>query len=296
MSRVSIVTATYNRLGMLQDAVASVRTQAQSVGAIEHLIVDGGSRDGTIEWVARQSDLKLIVGPDYGVYDAWNKALAVADGEVVGFLNSDDLYCPDAIEKALAKLAQEPAVDAVAGAAMLVEDDTVVRRYDQPKDFVGNLRTFFLGHCGINNHFFRRRCFDDLTGFSLRYSLTSDRDFMLRFVDRGMKAAPIDGYVYRYRRHDGSLTFDRDLKNAWELRLELLDLARKWQEDNGASLAARRLARVLEGRCWVGLVRLALRQRDQTMLKDTVRRSFASRGLLITSVVAMGLDYVVHGR
>lgn len=295
MTLVSIVTATLNRLDMLKEAVASVR--AQSVGQIEHLIADGGSTDGTLEWVMRQPDLTLLAGPDRGVYDAWNRSIALAKGDVIGLLNSDDLYFPDAISRALCRLAREPQTDAVAGAGVLVEGEAVVRRYIRPTEVVGDLRTLFLGHVGINAHFFRRRCMKQLGEFSLNYPLVSDRDLMIRFADRGFKTSALGGYVYRYRRHDRSLTFDRALERQDSLRRELLTLARAWQTDAAASAEAHRLARVLEGRSRIGLARLAVKRRDRSLLSDALARDSTSNGgLSIGVLAAVAVDYLAHGR
>jgi len=90
--RFSIVVPTLNRRDMLLRALESVRAQAWP--DIEIIVVDGGSTDGTIEALATQSDLRLIKGPDRGVYDAFNKGIAQASGDIVGILNSDDLYEP----------------------------------------------------------------------------------------------------------------------------------------------------------------------------------------------------------
>jgi glycosyltransferase involved in cell wall biosynthesis len=79
---------------MLKEAVESVR--AQGYPCVEHLIVDGGSTDGTGDWVAAQVDLTLLPGPDRGVYDAMNKGISAARGEIIGLLNSDDFYEPGA--------------------------------------------------------------------------------------------------------------------------------------------------------------------------------------------------------
>lgn len=291
LARISIVTATFNRLGLLRQAVASVR--AQAVRSLEHLIVDGGSSDGTQEWVLRQPDLTLIGGPDRGVYDAWNKAVAAARGEAIGFLNSDDLYCSNAIPQALEWLERRPDADAVAGAFELFQGDAVVRRYERPSEATSDLRRLFLGDIGINAYFFRRECLQRLGAFSLSYPLVSDRDMMLRFADRGLKLVSLHDCLYRYRRHDGSLTFDRQLKNELALRHELLALARAWQVNPDATAASRRLARVLEGRSRIGLLRLAVRGRNPRLIEDARSPGF---GVAFGSMAAAGLDYLANGR
>ncbi len=86
----SIVTPTLNRLPMLKEAVDRVRNQAWP--RVEHSIVDGGSSDGTRWWVRSQNDLSFVPPPDHGVYGAMNKGIAAATGDLVGLMNSDDIY------------------------------------------------------------------------------------------------------------------------------------------------------------------------------------------------------------
>ena len=90
--RFSIITACYNRASTIGEAITSVAGQTHR--DIEHIVVDGGSTDGTLGVVERHRDsvAKLISGPDKGAYDAFNKGVAASRCEVVGFLHSDDFY------------------------------------------------------------------------------------------------------------------------------------------------------------------------------------------------------------
>ena len=87
--RLSIITPTLNRAHFLEEAIESVR--AQDFPDCEHLIVDGGSTDGTLEMLARHPHLRVVSEPDRGLYDALNKGLRLGSGEIVGLLNSDDI-------------------------------------------------------------------------------------------------------------------------------------------------------------------------------------------------------------
>ncbi len=81
---------------MIGQAVGSVIKQ--NYFPVEHIIVDGGSTDGTLDLLAQFPHLKVVSGPDNGMYDALNKGLKLAHGEIIGFLNTDDLYAPGALE------------------------------------------------------------------------------------------------------------------------------------------------------------------------------------------------------
>jgi glycosyltransferase involved in cell wall biosynthesis len=99
--RVSVITAVYNAAPTLEECLLSVRNQ--SYPQIEHIVIDGGSTDGSIEVLQRHSSLLAywVSEPDNGVFDAWNKGLSMATGEWIAFLGADDVLLPDAVSKYL---------------------------------------------------------------------------------------------------------------------------------------------------------------------------------------------------
>jgi len=113
--KISVITATWNCAGTVGDCLASVA--GQSYAAREHILIDGGSRDGTLEVLhAHRAGLAVLVSePDGGIYDALNKGLARATGEVVGFLHADDVYADGEVLARVAAAFADPAVDAVYG-------------------------------------------------------------------------------------------------------------------------------------------------------------------------------------
>lgn len=100
--KITIITAVYNRAGTIGQAIASVRSQ--SWADVEHLVIDGASSDGTLAAVeaARHPKMRVVSEPDKGIYDALNKGVALAAGEVVGLMHSDDFF---AHERVLEKVA-----------------------------------------------------------------------------------------------------------------------------------------------------------------------------------------------
>src|SRR5579872_1339342 len=91
---ISIITATYNSAATVRDTLLSVRSQQYP--EIEHIIVDGDSRDNTLDIVAAFPHVARVVsGKDAGIYDAMNKGIGLATGEIIGILNSDDVYNDD---------------------------------------------------------------------------------------------------------------------------------------------------------------------------------------------------------
>lgn len=126
---VSIITATFNSAATITDTLHSV--QSQTHPAIEHLIIDGASSDNTLEIIqGTPGRYRIHSGKDKGIYDAMNKGITMANGEIIGILNSDDMYThPSVIEKVV-KLFQQEDCDAVYGDLIYVDatDTAVVKR------------------------------------------------------------------------------------------------------------------------------------------------------------------------
>src|SRR3954469_24178325 len=116
--RITIVTPTLNRADHLPMAIESVLQQGYD--DVEHIVVDGMSTDGTVEVLARYPHLRVIREPDTGLWDALNKGIRAATGEVIGHLNSDDCYTPGAIDAVRAAFA--PDVEIVCGGAEILEE------------------------------------------------------------------------------------------------------------------------------------------------------------------------------
>ena len=209
----SIITPIFNRADMISDAVESVLSVQYP--RVEHIIVDGGSTDGTSDILAQYPHLKVIVGPDQGMYDALNKGLKLATGEIIGFLNSDDLYAPNVFYEAI-KAFQSERVLAVAGKAIVFSEmldgtKNILNRFSPRNTSLLELST--LGSPFMNAWFFRKMVFDEIGNFNSTYRIVADRDFMLRLALSGLPYETHDTLVYQYRQHPNSMTFDiTDLK------------------------------------------------------------------------------------
>jgi glycosyltransferase involved in cell wall biosynthesis len=117
---ISIVTPCFNSIRWIELCVRSVRHALQ--GQIyEHIVCDGGSTDGTLEYLRQQNDIRLIPGPDKGMYDALNKGMATARGRFLGHLNADEQYDRAGLAHALQKLEQSKA-DAVFGPTIMLDE------------------------------------------------------------------------------------------------------------------------------------------------------------------------------
>ena len=122
--KVSVITATFNSAATLTDTLSSVRDQTYPL--VEHLIIDGGSKDNTMEIVAGFPHIKQICSEkDRGIYDAMNKGVKRATGDIVGILNSDDFYASENVLREVVDTFEQSGCDAVYGDLQYVDKDDV---------------------------------------------------------------------------------------------------------------------------------------------------------------------------
>ena len=158
----------------------------QSYDDIEHIVVDGGSSDGTIELLKRYGKRvsKLITGPDNGIYDAMNKGTALATGDYVAYLNSDDFYSGNTVIQRVVAAIQETASDVIFGDLSYVQKGNPKQRVRYWKSQRFESGSFVCGFAPAHPTFFmKRNLLDDLGGFDLSYSLAADFDLMFRALE-----------------------------------------------------------------------------------------------------------------
>lgn len=205
--RFSIITPTLNRAERLAQAIQSANHQ--SVAPFEHIIVDGGSTDGTHDLLASFPNLTLISGPDAGLYDAINKGIRLAQGEVIVLLNDDDLLLPNALGVARRALDNDPLADMFAGQVVVKQEGG-----HGPPVLIGsarlrelNPRAHAAGTNLFNARFFRRHVFDRVGTFDIRYLASADTEFLGRCFLAGVTVASVEEPVYQYTVHSGAITF-----------------------------------------------------------------------------------------
>lgn len=180
--KISIITATYNSAATIRDTLEAIARQQHP--DIEHIIVDGGSKDATLDIVAScQHVSKLISGKDDGIYDAMNKGISVATGEVIGILNSDDVYTDGQVLSDVAAAFTDPAVMTVYGDLQYVDPNDLnkVRRRWVSGRYKRN--NFYYGWMPPHPTFFVRRSVYDRAGvFNLGLRSAADYELMLRIL------------------------------------------------------------------------------------------------------------------
>lgn len=206
MKGVSILTPTLNSAETVRDALASVRNQHGST-PVEHIVIDGGSTDGTVDLVREFTGIRLITGTDANLYDALNKGIAACTHDVVGFLNADDMLLPDAIETVGLAFASDPHTDiACFGARVEDLEGRVLVTHDRPENRSLDIADLLLRVPVINARFFRRSFLKALDGFDIRFPVAADRDLLVRAALKAPRFSTDSRLVYVYRTHPGSLT------------------------------------------------------------------------------------------
>lgn len=184
--KISIVTAVFNRADTITDAITSL--QSQSHQDIEHVIQDGGSSDGTLD-VVREFDsasIALVSEQDAGIYDAINKGISRASGDVIGLMHSDDFFAHDLVLERIAQAFSEPTVDGVYGDLDYVSASNphrVIRHWRS-----GPYRRDLLKRGWMPPHptlYLRREVFEQWGLYDTSFQIAADYDAMLRYLWRG---------------------------------------------------------------------------------------------------------------
>lgn len=210
--KISVITAVYNNRDTIAQALDSAL--AQDHVDVELIVIDGGSTDGTLEILQGYADrlAVLVSEPDRGIYDALNKGIAQASGEVVGFLHSDDVFAEAGVLSRIGAAFADPKVDAAYGDLLYVKKDDpsrVVRTWRAAKFSRSKLaRGWMPPH---PTFYVRRSVYEQLGGYDTAYRIAADYDFVLRLLGRGgVRAAYIPEVLVKMRVGGAS---NRSLKN-----------------------------------------------------------------------------------
>jgi len=204
--RISIVTISYNQREFLAQAIDSVLAQ-QGV-EFEYIIVDPGSTDGSRELIQSYGARihRHVFEPDRGAADGLNKGFALATGEILGFLNSDDEFLPGALAAARRELMRRPDVDFLSGCGYLIDAAGSRTRRIVPTeltidDYVHGSATLFQ-----QGTFFRRKCLERSGGFNPDNRTSWDGELFLDFLRLGARHAVIYEDLAHFRIHGGSIS------------------------------------------------------------------------------------------
>lgn len=224
--KVSIITVVLNNKATIKEAILSIG--GQDYKNIEHIIIDGGSTDGTQSIIDKYRDRRAIFTSekDNGIYEAMNKGLKIASGDIIGFLNSDDLYAGGKVISEVVGIFKKKNVDAVFGDLVLVSPHNPynIVRYYQSKNF--NHKKLTQGIMPAHpTLYLRKSVYEEYGYFKTDYSIAADFEFVTRIFKENKISYHYIPKVMIKMRAGGKST--KNLKSNWTLNAEILRACRE---------------------------------------------------------------------
>lgn len=240
--RVSIVTPTFNRARFLEETIRSVLLQ--NYPSVEYVIIDGGSTDDTLEVIEKyESWLTLWKSePDNGPTEALAKGFSVTTGEVLAWINSDDILLPGAISSAASRLSSDATVDVVFSSRLRIDSSSEPIDLDIAPSRISRTIMRCGGWIPQETTFFRREMYEKIGGIDGgTRNLAPDYDLFLRMFLAGARFTKLEGFLGAFRAHDDSISV-REGDAVWRDAMRSRDrmLGETWM-DRVKNLVADRL-------------------------------------------------------
>lgn len=219
--KVSIITPSFNQGKFIERTILSVLSQ--HCPQVEYLVVDGGSKDDTLTVLQRYAaKIKIISEPDNGQADAVNKGLKLTTGEIIGWLNSDDIYYPNAIGAVCEFFDKNPDIDIVYGDANHIDtDDNVLEPYYTEDWDMERLREIcFICQPSV---FFRRGIVEKYGMLDETLHFCMDYEYWLRLANKGVRFSRIPTLIAGSRLHQDTKTLSSKVK----VHAEINDMLKK---------------------------------------------------------------------
>ena len=190
--KISIITACYNAEKTIRDTIESVL--AQTYKDYEYIIIDGQSTDSSLNIIKEYKNIKLVSEKDKGLYDALNKGIKMASGDVIGIINSDDVLYDENVFQTIADNYKEDTEIMYANVKYYNDDFSQVIR-----DYVSGTK-YSNAWCPAHpSMYIRKEVFDKIGYYNLDYKITADYDFMVRCNKANVKYQYVDSYFVKMR-------------------------------------------------------------------------------------------------
>jgi glycosyltransferase involved in cell wall biosynthesis len=208
---ISVITPSHNMLSYLKRCVASVADQKEV--SVEHIIVDNMSDDGTVQWLKNNINLKTIIEPDTGMYEAINKGIKQSNGNIICYLNCDEQYLPNALSKVFQFFNDNKNIDVVYGDFLLVNEENKLisfKKSIKPRYSYILSNYLYTFTCSL---FFRRNIFDGGHFYNTNYKTISDALFVTGILKEKYKFGHINDFTSIFTIRDTNLSFGSLAKN-----------------------------------------------------------------------------------
>jgi glycosyltransferase involved in cell wall biosynthesis len=258
---ISIITVCLNAARTLEQTLESVLDQAYP--QLEYIVVDGGSTDGTLEIIEKYKSrlARVISEPDNGIYDAFNKGIRLASGDVVGILNADDRYAPWALSTVASAALAYPEEGVFYGKVAVTDEALhkwTVYPLGDPRRLSNNMS---VAHPAV---FVKKNLYEKYGLFDDSFKLAGDWDFMLRLYKAGERFCPIDKVLTAFANSGASsvpsIQLLRENRRVYFRRLDFMSAVKKTMK-MGLKYCGRK---TLDA---VGAYRLYSRYRDENLLQ-----------------------------
>lgn len=222
---ISIITPSYNSEIYIEDTIQSIKNQTYK--NIEHIIIDGDSTDKTIKIIKNYPNVKFISEPDNGMYDAINKGLKIAQGDILAYLNSDDLYLPDTIKTAVECFQENSDLDIIYGDCRIIDEKGRPLYIHKAPEFDWD---FFINRHSLlitqPTAFWTKSSIKKYGYFDTSYNYSSDYDFFMK-VFAGKKVKHTGKIMAEFRSHQNAIS----QKMMMDMKNENFHIWRKWEKD-----------------------------------------------------------------
>lgn len=217
--KISIITVCYNRKSTIEKAIKSVLEQNYS--DIEYIIIDGNSIDGTKEIIETYRDKisQFISEPDKGMYDAINKGLQLATGDVIGLMHSDDeFYDKNVLDRIVSRFNSDSTIEGVYGDGVYVSNDQEERLIRDRVGGIFSIKKIKKGWLPLHPTVYLKKSIIDKNGlYNLDFKIASDTEFLLRYLYKyEIKMSYINSYIVKMRMGGMSTNLNCALKVLYE--------------------------------------------------------------------------------